>query len=1218
MSEYICFFHPRVKGIRPEDKCAACGRSFDFPTKHAPIHIDGFRVLSVLGRGFYSVAYLVEKRSTGVRSVLKVTPAQAYEYPDPTDGSRGGYGDRRDFATEQRLHNSVKEAPHIVSIIDWDRTTADFGGTELGIFWSQLEAVDGESLEDVAATSLTAATIAQIAKDYLEFLQYLGALGISHNDLHPGNAILTRTRVGTRRGEFDPSVELKILDLGSASKDRREDEGHLSDIEYVSELILSLTDAEWPNGGRNRTARDTRLLAQLRKVAQFYRGGDWNARQPRPEQMLHAVNYAFQVAVDPARLKQIQLMSVDEYYNAQHMPAEFARSLFYQPNPDWARRLTTPGPQLLLGMRGCGKTLLLRSLEWGANALVGPGETPAQAASRLAEQRQMGLWVSCAHLVRGPRERIGADSMPRLFLAYAREATRAVLQCETFGIGRVNYSVVDELGHLVASVIPYFELPDDPQAASRLEVALDRAILMDPPADVVSSFPALEVFTRLAKVAASLVDVWQGHLVLFMLDDVSKRYVREGDLNDLLAQLCLKSEHFGFKISTETQTQLMYLPSGKAAIEGRDYQVFNLGAAVLEELKQNGADFVNQVLYRRNQLIPSLADRLPSATLENQSLMSIAQNIREVHGAPNTVSRKRAYRYGGLTALSRICVGDIGDVVQLYRAMLARKPRGKISIAEQSAVLMDESASRLMGVIALGGTRYAHTAAFGTASHNELIARLDRVRQYSDVFIEFDGSDEALFNEVMALVDDGVFVITGFHQRTKNVTVGPVNQISLRYRKLLGLSFGIPLANRDRFELTGPDVSAWVTSPTSDQLTRASSAESAWVLPWEPEDEDTEIVPPTVAVVPDSPKDSPMLPLDAEDVLTIQAFTQSARTPRTAKAREVPFTGDSLPWSEAAIVTAAGFEDRATAIWEELSRTDRACVTSVILDYENHDRLEEVLARAGERSVDVVVVSVDSRGDPTAGIDDILSNVPNGLLVIDVSCMTKPLIYLLTMRALERGLQTYIFHASAAVYEPDDSALTPALELINQGDFERGLGELNLATAGEGTSFVPIRIGNPLTESGVDSFLAAFVTLKQRRLESLLSSLSYDRLLGMRTIHSRNERGVQSLLIDRATSFLIDANKGEQRKIGAMDLQAAHDCLLENYLLYCLDGRYAFKLALTGTKMQTVGCGMFGAVAGPHEVYYAATSDRASDRFTHGVGETSLFELELTTYDSVT
>ena len=101
-------------------------------------------------------------------------------------------------------------------------------------------------------------------------------------------------------------------------------------------------------------------------------------------------------------------------------------------DPDgWQARLETAGPQVITGMRGCGKTMLLRSLQFHARASLAAQhltETGEDAAEQLARDGYVGLYVSCTRLL----DRLGSptaelhEPYARLFLVYAREALRAL------------------------------------------------------------------------------------------------------------------------------------------------------------------------------------------------------------------------------------------------------------------------------------------------------------------------------------------------------------------------------------------------------------------------------------------------------------------------------------------------------------------------------------------------------------------------------------------------------------------------------------------------------------------------------------------------------------------------------------------------------------------------------------------------------------------------
>ena len=51
--------------------------------------------------------------------------------------------------------------------------------------------------------------------------------------------------------------------------------------------------------------------------------------------------------------------------------------------------------------------------------------------------------------------------------------------------------------------------------------------------------------------------------------------------------------------------------------------------------------------------------------------------------------------------------------------------------------------------------------------------------------------------------------------RTKTRDSNPTHQFILTYRKLYGLSSFIGLSNRDRFELSGQDLIAWLKDPAN-------------------------------------------------------------------------------------------------------------------------------------------------------------------------------------------------------------------------------------------------------------------------------------------------------------------------------------------------------------------------------------------------------------------
>ncbi|QIK63463.1 hypothetical protein G7068_09815 [Leucobacter viscericola] len=1221
--EYICFFHPRLKGFSPEELCKECGRRFDFPSQNPPKTIHGLIVESELGRGFYAVSYRVRNPRTGVATVMKVTPKGVYEPPDPNCEARGGYGERRDFENESKTHVALQEISEIAHIIEWGGDTEEFGGVPLEVFWTQMELVRGETIDHYYSKGdiLSPRTIAQVAEDLLTLSEKLELKGIYHNDLHGGNAaIVELAPENQRRRAIDPSIAVKVFDIGSAAKTDGADFApkRFSDLEQISSQIHRLLDRFDDSVSSSEIVpSDVRLSAQLRKVAQTYAQVDWKSRRSTASDMLHEVRRAYTLSVNPEQYRPIEFQSVQDHYNAQTLPPAYAKTLIHDPDGLWTKAMTSAGPQLVVGMRGCGKTMLLRSLEWSAHAVLNRGENQNDARVRLEEQSYLGLFVSCAYLLRAPREQVGRGALQRLYLAYAREAVRAALTCEVHNLGEIQPEAMDRLCELIKATVPTFELKGDAASFHQVELELSKAIQRDVPDHVRRAFVPLEAFTELAKGIRSLVDIWESKTVLFLLDDVSKRFVSEEDLTDLLTQFCLKSETFGFKISTETQTQVLHSPSGERALEGRDYQVFDLGERVLQALSgRKGSRFLAEILDRRQRLVGGELSISAKAKLGDQSLRALAEAIR-TSGPEDSPGRKSYYH--GLSALAAVCVGDIGDVLQIFHKMTTDvSPTEKVSPKHQHRVFVDEGRLRLLSLVKLevdDAWYFNHSVAFASASYQELVQR-ERIRQYADIFIEIDSSDKSAFQRLMALVDKGVYIIIGFRQRSKTIEGDPIYQFALRFRKLFGLYHGMPLSNRDRFELNGEDVPKWLKEPTSEILTSLGGSSDSGAYGWLPQilDDEEELldVQPGQSIFELEAAPAPTL-FDDKSFAEDKGDEAKSGAPRTANnvaIDELPIGPDTLNWASATLVAAVGFEDRASESLEMLAKQGVTSVGSLVLArYAEAGNAVDIETACSKLSSRIQHFDVDTARDPSKMVEELVESFPEGPVIVDVSGLTKPLIYCFTNTVLRSRHRLFIVHSAAKMYFPAPEELSPMLKLLDSGKFPEGLRGLDAITPGEGTSFQSVTIGEPWIDASLRSLLIAFVTLKYRRLDAILGGISADKIIGVRTTHSTAPKGAESRAIGMISDYLVSGQNGVLRSAGAMDAKVTYDLLMEYYDEYVLDDAYRIDVALTGTKMQTVGVGAFSAVGKIASVLYSAPANRDTTRFTKGIGRTRLFEL---------
>src|SRR5207237_7916013 len=96
-------------------------------------------------------------------------------------------------------------------------------------------------------------------------------------------------------------------------------------------------------------------------------------------------------------------------------------------------------------------------------------------------------------------------------------------------------------------------------------------------------------FPHLAEAVRSSARIWRSAQVLFLLDDVSTRYLDGNRIEELLSSLIFQHPVCAFKLTSEAQTIFLTLKSpGQVhpASAGRDFQTFDLGAEVYERLKR--------------------------------------------------------------------------------------------------------------------------------------------------------------------------------------------------------------------------------------------------------------------------------------------------------------------------------------------------------------------------------------------------------------------------------------------------------------------------------------------------------------------------------------------------------------------------------------------------------------------------------------------------------
>ncbi len=581
MPKLCCFLCPSKdygeKNL--DDGCPVCGNQYGFPLTSSPDHVGDYRVLRPLSRGFYAATYVAERSGMLRRPVvLKVVSKGVYEFF------------KKDFEQECRDHARIADgSEHVVQIEEGHSDVeVSFSGIRLTTHVAVLRFVDGEPFGELLKQPerLTATSVAQIGIDLFRMLDELKGKVAFHNDLHGTNIMIEKA--ANRPDAIDPQIRAVAIDLGSASDASKSDaeQQRLGDIHWIANHLLRLVDHLLRNSDKTSDL-DYRLASALEEIAHRLLPSSTSYRLPEMADLVEEIRSACHHVSAPWS-EPFKLRKFNDSYNAQTLPPWYVPLLLVDPRDEWLTKMSAPGPQIITGMRGCGKTLFLRALQFHARAAARNGERKEQILARLKDDKFIGLYVSTNRLL----DKLGATSeslhepYARLYAAYALEALRAVQHLREISGADVARDYVKVLGNAVGDYLSGGDT-DIAKLSSTHElqhVLIRIGVLLSRGESTyrLSANPAI-AFPHLAQAIQRCSDLWANSAVLYLLDDVSTRYLNEPKIENLLSLLLFQSSSCAFKITSEAQTLELALRSPgqvERARVGRDYDVFDLGAEV--------------------------------------------------------------------------------------------------------------------------------------------------------------------------------------------------------------------------------------------------------------------------------------------------------------------------------------------------------------------------------------------------------------------------------------------------------------------------------------------------------------------------------------------------------------------------------------------------------------------------------------------------------------
>jgi hypothetical protein len=1219
---FCCFFCPSEIKVKNKltDLCPNCKRPYGYPLDNPPKQIGSYKIIKVLRRGFYACTYLTEWGNLHQKRVLKVIPKQIYAYF------------KKNFIDECERHNQVAEgSEHIVSIEDYFDDDIAFGDTIIPCHIVVMKYIDGTSLAKIFQRKdiLKSRTIAQIAIDLYKILVELNNKSYHHNDLHAGNILIQVLGEGQKRLDaLDENIRAVAVDLGSISQDSRSNsiEGRLGDVNCIASHI-SMLARQLTKSPDTVSDLDYRIANLLDFHSSLLSPRDENQRVPKARDLIKDIESSFHQIRSPW-LETLTLQRFDDTYNAQSLSPWFVPHLLVDPDGKWVYRISSKGPQIIVGMRGCGKTMLLRALQLHARATKKEGENDIDVKKRLENDGFVGLYVSCTRLLDtlGVPSKEAYKPYERLFIDYARQAIQAIRHMDELDHDSVSpiyhKLILDTLESCLDIGQQWSEVPSLLQLEN---ILVDKLVSMrygENKCSLKTNHPS-HAFELLAETIKKSCKCWNKAYVLFLLDDVSTRFLQHNLIEKIISSLLFQSSICAFKLTTEAQTLELALksPGGiEFARQGRDYEIFDLGLEVYEAIsgknKNKAKEFLSQILSQRAKYCAEHPrNAIPADILGDCTLISIARKIAST--SENSAQKKEVYY--GISSLANVCVGDIGDVISIYEFIL-RKAAGQtypIAPQIQSECFQDFCTRRLFDLNRRKSDLKDFALSFAEASHQLLVEsyqkiksgdnKKERLRQYNKIYVRVTtGDTEAQFKQLRELIDAGVFVLHGGSQtpRTRTRDSDPIQQFILTYRKLFGLSNFIGLAERDRFELSGEQLERWLSNPADGNKILPRNIPSPPDDEGMDEDERKELEKPLEPMGKNILDNHPLL---FKDLKVIDEFpsdgssswrkgSENATSPVTI----TPLTPEMLKEKTINVLVAGlGFEERTLESLERILRFTKP-TRCLFIEYSTKGKKDDILNICKKYSLNYDCI--DYSKILTEGIEPSL-----GTMLVDVTGLAKPAIFYAIRSSLKSNGKAIICHTRAKDYYPQNETIEEVLKAEREKDHYALIDKLKEILTGEKGPYQIM----PLLKSDADESrrrtLFAFSSPKHERLLTLLDKREYDRI-EIAVSERQNPRSRLAQII----GHISESNYGAKITPGNPDdLGKILELILRTYRYWYTNRGFNFECGLTGSKIEAIACSIASTLCKFSQCWYVCPAELDPNKFSTGVGSSTYYELAL-------
>jgi serine/threonine protein kinase len=596
------------------------------------------------------------------------------------------------------------------------------------------EYVDGLNLRDHLKKKDFTVSMTFIEKFLSEMLSFFDDMenhGVQHGDLHGGN-ILVEDRTALLGSE--PHA-FRVTDFGvaSATSDARFRDDYEQLAFLLRELLQKINYQQLSTRDRfvYNFLKDEFLVRYLceRDVTR-----EPLARQTRElYNILVGINNEFEKRLENAA--QSRLLTPFDYSSCEQIGESHSLlKALYSDCFLGLERIQSRNNLVLTGPRGCGKSTVFKSLSLRHCYLV-KNDEPSSI-------QYIGIYYQCYDLYSAfPRYRTpgrqDAHDIPMHYLT----ATIMIEMLETLEMWAQRY-FKDEFKKLENRVssriwdIMGLKKPQVPgvntfkEICSRLQKqrlrARNKQRFIHDHGVTIECYFGPDVLLDVSKVLMSNFSFLHNRPFYFFIDDYSIPKVSpalQKNLNRLLMQ---RSANAFFKLSTESPVS--YVRSdidGKAYVEGREFELLNLGLVYLYAKTEDKGRFIQDIFSRR-------FDAITGYPVKNLDQLIGGYSPPSNNDVALIIRKGEKPELWGKQILYELCSGDIFYIIRLVGTMVSRvgdkeglsdiTDLPKIKKSTQGKAIRDEAGNFLNSLRGIeGGERLAEVVtAFGNVAHSYL------------------------------------------------------------------------------------------------------------------------------------------------------------------------------------------------------------------------------------------------------------------------------------------------------------------------------------------------------------------------------------------------------------------------------------------------------------------------------------------------------------------